>query len=80
MFGHMKGRTALVTGGSRGIGESIVKLLSSQGVKVAFTYHQQEVDIQQYGEMSDVKQYRMNLTDKKVLSQLLLKSKTTLEQ
>ncbi len=72
MFGHMKGRTALVTGGSRGIGESIVKLLSSQGVKVAFTYHQQEVDIQQYGEKSDVKQYRMNLTDKKSIESVAL--------
>jgi 3-oxoacyl-[acyl-carrier protein] reductase len=72
MFGHMKGRTALVTGGSRGIGESIVKLLSSQGVKVAFTYHQQEVDIQQYGEISDVKQYRMNLTDKKSIESVAL--------
>lgn len=65
MFEHMRGRTALVTGGSRGIGESIAKLLSSQGVKVAFTYNHQEADIQQYGDVSYIKQYHMDLMDKK---------------
>lgn len=32
------GRTALVTGGSRGIGAAIVKRLASEGTKVVFTY------------------------------------------
>ncbi|MFN8322941.1 MAG: 3-oxoacyl-[acyl-carrier-protein] reductase [Chitinophagales bacterium] len=34
----LKGKTALVTGGTRGIGCAIVKLFVSQGCQVAFTY------------------------------------------
>ena len=36
--GPLKGKTALVQGGSRGIGAAIVKRLASEGAAVAFTY------------------------------------------
>jgi 3-oxoacyl-[acyl-carrier protein] reductase len=35
----LKGKTALVTGGSRGIGEAIVRRFAQAGANVAFTYH-----------------------------------------
>ncbi len=38
MKGTMKGKTAIVTGGSRGIGEAIVYRLASLGINVAILY------------------------------------------
>jgi FlaA1/EpsC-like NDP-sugar epimerase len=48
------GKVALVAGGSRGIGEGIVRRLASDGAAVAFTYSSSEEKAKQLaGEMRD---------------------------
>lgn len=47
MFSALKGQTALVTGGSRGIGRSIALLLAEYGVKVAVNYSGNEAAAQE---------------------------------
>ena len=39
---RLAGKTALVTGGSRGIGRACVEALAREGARVAFVYHQNE--------------------------------------
>lgn len=59
----LKGKTALVTGGSRGIGAAIVRKFAEQGAEVAFTYlsssEQAESIVEELTEMGvNVKAYR----------------------
>jgi len=66
MFNTLKGKTVLVTGGSRGIGKSIVKLLTQYGLNVAFTYNHNEDQATELieslkAENVDIRKYKMNL-------------------
>lgn len=47
MFSALRGQTALVTGGSRGIGRSIALALAEHGVKVAVNYSGSEAAAQE---------------------------------
>ncbi|WP_172674844.1 3-oxoacyl-ACP reductase FabG [Cellulosilyticum ruminicola] len=59
----LKGKNAVVTGGNRGIGRSIVQMLLSKGVNVAFTYKTMEADLDLYRgqDYGQVYQYKMDL-------------------
>ena len=41
-MGMLTGKTAIITGGSRGIGEALVRRFAAEGAKVAFTFHSSE--------------------------------------
>ncbi len=45
MFENLNNKTVLITGGSRGIGFSIVKMSIKYGLNVALTYHNNKLDL-----------------------------------
>jgi len=66
---EFSGRLAFVTGGNRGIGKAIVKLLLQKGARVIFTYRSNAVDLTEYHEGDDqlkenVFAYEMDLLDR----------------
>jgi acetoacetyl-CoA reductase len=56
-------RTALVTGGSRGIGEAISKKLKAEGYNVAATYAGNDVAAAAFTEATGIKTYKWNVAD-----------------
>ncbi|WP_371157441.1 acetoacetyl-CoA reductase [Jannaschia sp. 2305UL9-9] len=56
-------RTALVTGGSRGIGAAIAKALKEQGCKVAATYAGNDEKAAAFTEETGIKTYKWNVAD-----------------
>jgi|SRR5690625_761111 len=64
----LEGKNAIITGGSRGIGKSIVKVFANQGANVAFTYHSSAAEAEEIvKELADsgvqVKAYQSNAAD-----------------
>lgn len=57
------GRVALVTGGSRGIGEAISKALKAQGCTVAATYAGNDAKASAFSEETGIKTYKWNVAD-----------------
>jgi 3-oxoacyl-[acyl-carrier protein] reductase len=77
---EMKGRTALITGGSRGIGRATTLMFARAGGDVAFTFnqdHKSAVEVRQAAEKFGVKakEYQANVADKdqvdKVVTQIM---------
>ena len=56
-------RVALVTGGSRGIGEAISKALKEQGCEVAATYAGNDEKAAAFTEATGIKTYKWNVAD-----------------
>jgi acetoacetyl-CoA reductase len=56
-------RVALVTGGSRGIGEAISKALKAAGYEVAATYAGNDAKAQAFTDATGIKTYKWNVAD-----------------
>ncbi|MGB3554843.1 MAG: acetoacetyl-CoA reductase [Jannaschia sp.] len=56
-------RTALVTGGSRGIGAAIAKALKEQGAQVAATYAGNDEKARAFTDETGIKTYKWNVAD-----------------
>ncbi len=57
------GRVALVTGGSRGIGEAISKALKAEGYSVAATYAGNDAKAEAFTAETGIKTYKWNVAD-----------------
>ncbi|MBF9030764.1 acetoacetyl-CoA reductase [Rhodobacterales bacterium HKCCE3408] len=57
------GRVALVTGGSRGIGEAISKALKAEGYEVAATYAGNDEKAKAFTDATGIKTYKWNVAD-----------------
>jgi len=75
---NLSGRTALVTGGRRGIGRAIVQALARAGAKVAFVYQSnaeaaEKLVAELKGEGAEVVAYQTNVRDKAAADEVVQK-------
>jgi 3-oxoacyl-[acyl-carrier protein] reductase len=75
---ELRGKTAIVTGGSRGIGRAIVKMLAENGCHVAFNYLQSDQAAQEL--LTEVKRMGVKCSAKKVDIQDFEKVKVWIEE
>jgi acetoacetyl-CoA reductase len=61
--GGMKGKVALVTGGTRGIGAAIARDLKKAGAKVVATYHGNEEAAAQFKKETGIHVFRFDVAD-----------------
>lgn len=61
--GSMKGRVALVTGGTRGIGAAIAKDLKKAGAKVIATYHGNDEAAKAFSKETGIEAIRFDVAD-----------------
>lgn len=64
----LEGRTAFVTGGSRGIGKAIVKKLAKDGARVAFTYRNTRSEADAVAQATGALPIEMEVTDRQSVS------------
>ena len=67
----LEGRTAFVTGGSRGIGQAIVKKLAKEGARVAFTYRSTRSEADAVAASTGALAVEMEATDRQSVSTAL---------
>lgn len=72
----LKGKTALITGASKGIGKAIAEKFAQEGANVAFTYLSSvekglalEIELEQYG--TKIKGYRSDASNYKAAEELI---------
>ena len=64
-------KTALITGGSRGIGRAIVELLAKKGWQVAFCYHENESAANEVCSATGAVAYKVDVSDSKAVADMV---------
>lgn len=64
-------KTALVTGGSRGIGRAIVELLAKKGWQVAFCYRENESAADEVRAATGAVAYKVDISDSKAVADMV---------
>jgi len=74
---NFKGRTVLITGGSRGIGEACVRMFAEAGADIAFTYNQSaeksDVLVNSYAGKIKIKAYPADLDKPGIIEDVINK-------
>jgi len=65
----MNGKTAIITGGSRGIGAAIVEKFSSLGARVFFTYKSRAEDAEALAAKTGARAFKCDQTDRAQISE-----------